>query len=75
MCRAKLLLHCPPPMASQPDERHRRDGGWAGCFLSAFTSATLLPGSSEDAAGAMATRGVEHGQPVAWRRWAIPWPP
>ncbi len=37
--------------------------GWL--FLSAFTSATLLPGSSEVLLGAMATKGSGHGQPAA----------
>ena len=37
--------------------------GWL--FLSAFTSATLLPGSSEVLLGPWRPRGVEHGQPAA----------
>lgn len=48
--------------------------GWL--FLSAFTSATLLPGSSEVLLGAMATRGSGAWQACcSGRRWAIPWAP
>jgi hypothetical protein len=48
--------------------------GWL--FLSAFTSATLLPGSSEVLLGAMATKG-SGAWPACFsgRRWAIPWAP
>jgi membrane protein YqaA with SNARE-associated domain len=55
MCAASCCCACPPQTAS-PDEWHHRMGlGWL--FLSAFTSATLLPGSSEVLLGAMATKG------------------